>query len=210
MINVEVPWGGLSKLLLADGTKVWLNSGSVFTYPANFDVNKREVQLLGEGFFEVSSSDKPFIVKSNKCEVLVMGTIFNVKDYDHEPQTVVSLLEGSVKVRFDKAEKSDILLKPLKQVVFDGETIQEKSIENQDAFLWRDGYLVFDNTPFSEVMDATEKYFDVDIDVQNKTALSYHCTGKFLKSDGIDHLLKVLQKGADFNYKKKNNKIIIY
>ncbi len=99
MNTMSTPKGGQYKLTLADGTKVWLNAASSITYPTTFTKNTRKVTVTGEVYFEVAgNSSKPFIVKTYKDEIQVLGTQFNVNAYVDESTIKTSLIEGSVKV----------------------------------------------------------------------------------------------------------------
>jgi ferric-dicitrate binding protein FerR (iron transport regulator) len=207
MITIQAPAGGRTELQLADGSKVYLNGKTTFSYPASFDKGERVVSISGEGYFEVVKSETPFTVKSQRCEIRVYGTVFNVKDYEDESSSSVSLLEGSVSVSLNRQEH---LLCPDEMLVFDDLTCKKDSIDNPDIFLWREGYLVFDDAPFEEMIGSLEKYFDVKLQVRNPSIKAYRCTGKFLKSEGLEHILKVLKKTITFEYELSNNELLIY
>jgi ferric-dicitrate binding protein FerR (iron transport regulator) len=210
---VYVPAGGLSELQLPDGSVVHLNSRSTLWYPASFDKHKREVAISGEGYFEVVKGKIPFVVKSNRYEVTVLGTVFNINDYRYDGHSCISLIEGSVKVCLEDDKQPEEILRPNEHLIFDGQNYKRGEIDNHDIFLWRNGLLVFDDMPFHEMAGMLEKYFDVRFIIANTDLAVYRCTGKFLKREGIEHILKVLQKTADFKYRYNDNvknEIIIY
>jgi ferric-dicitrate binding protein FerR (iron transport regulator) len=210
MLTVQAPAGGRTELLLGDGSRVCLNGGTVFSYPVSFDRKKRAVEISGEGYFEVAKGKAPFTVRSNRCEITVQGTVFNVKDYAGNAVSLVSLIEGAVKVRLRDRAQPEMILCAGEQAVFDSLTFTKERIDSYDVFLWREGYLVFDDTPFEEMTGALEKYYDVTFEVSNPRLRAYRCTGKFVKAEGIEHILKVLRKGVDFSYRIESNRIIIY
>jgi ferric-dicitrate binding protein FerR (iron transport regulator) len=209
MLIVEAVAGDRAEFTLPDGTKVFLNENSRLTYPVSFKNKIRSVELSGEAYFEVTKSKTPFVVISNRCQIKVLGTVFNVKDYATENLSSVSLFEGSVKVMVKNEQKSELILTPNEQLVFNEETIEKHAIENADNFLWRKGIIHFDDVPFYEMVSALERFYDVKVIVKNPRILEYKCTGKFRKSEGIDHLLKVLQKNMDFKYHYSDDKTVI-
>ena len=110
MNTIKVPAGQRANLTLPDGTNVWLNARSEMRYPAVFTGNKREITLDGEAYFEVThNEDKPFVVQTNKCNVEVLGTKFNVEAYSDSEDFCTSLMEGSVRVS-DKGNPSESLV----------------------------------------------------------------------------------------------------
>jgi ferric-dicitrate binding protein FerR (iron transport regulator) len=143
----------------------------------------------------------PFIVKSNHYEVKVMGTAFNVHDYENETLSSVSLIEGAVQVQANDEAKQQIILKPGERISIDNQMLKKDNISNYDVFLWKEGLLIFDDNSLKEMMGAIERYYNVKLIVGNTKFLAYKCTGKFVKSEGIEHLLKVFQKNIDFTYK---------
>jgi ferric-dicitrate binding protein FerR (iron transport regulator) len=209
ILVVEAIAGDRAEFTLPDGSKVFLNESSRLTYPASFQSKIRSVELSGEAYFEVAKSEKPFVVHSNRCLIKVLGTVFNVKDYATENLSAVSLFEGSVKVQVMNEEKSELILSPDEQLVFNEKTIEKRTIENTDDFLWRKGIISFDDVPFCEMISSLERFYDVKVIVTNPRILEYKCTGKFRKSEGIDHLLKVLQKNMNFKYHYSDDKTVI-
>lgn len=199
---VLVPAGQRVQLVLEDGTKVWLNSNSSFTYPTSFGSKTREVELNGEGFFEVTpNARKPFIVKTKKYDVKVLGTTFNVYAYDHESSTFeTSLLNGSVDVCSKENEKNHIILKTKEKVSEVNGLLHKEVIDNLDRFRWKDGLICLDDVPFETLMRKFALYYDVRIKIDNSTVQDYRCTGKFRQSDGIEYALKVIQKDLKFNF----------
>lgn len=120
-----IPLGQKGQLILADGTKVWLNSGSTLRYPTDFSEGKRNVYLQGEAYFDVTHKvGNPFMVHTGNILVKVLGTSFNVKSYPGEDKVETTLIKGSVKLycNKDKAKKLIATLKPNQQATFDKES----------------------------------------------------------------------------------------
>ncbi|MCW0483968.1 FecR family protein [Gaoshiqia sediminis] len=211
MQTLHVPAGQRAEITLGDGTKVWLNAKTTLTFPNQFSGDTREVQLDGEGFFEVTTDkSKPFIVTAGEYNVKVWGTKFNLMAYAGTEVFETSLLEGAVEV-LKQGNSSGIMLKPDEQASLREDKIVVAPIRNMDHFVWREGILSFDNATFTELVNQLELYFDLTIEVKSRRALNYHCTGKFRTKDGVEHILKVLQLENKFSYTidDKRNKITI-
>jgi len=209
LLSIYAADGEQTEFVLPDGTKVYLNENTTLRYPAAFRKDTRNVELFGEAFFEVVKGEAPFIVQSARCNIKVLGTVFNVRDYGGAILSTVSLFEGSVKVEVNNSEKSEILLSPNEQLTFNEQMLEKGSIENPNDFIWRKGVIAFDDIPFHEMIGTLERYYDVKLIVTNPRILEHKCTAKFRRSEGIDQLLKVLQKNMNFDYHYTDNKTII-
>ncbi len=209
--TVIVPAGQRAELLLADGTKVWLNSRSTLKFPERFRKEARDVELDGEGYFEVTRKEgMPFTVHTSKYDVKVLGTEFNVRAYKEKGQFEASLLKGSVEV--SGADKSQaVRLKPDEQVSADGDRLVRSAIGDKDCFRWKEGLLCLDDESIGSLMEKLELYFDIDIVVRRPSLLKYRYTGKFRIDDGVEHILKVLRLKHRFTYSmdEGSNRIII-
>lgn len=198
---IMVPPGQRVQLTLGDGTKVWLNSKSTFTYPTSFGKNAREVELDGEGYFEVTKNEKaPFIVKTKKYTIKVLGTTFNVSAYHNKLSAFeTSLLEGAVDVSASDQTEWISLMPNEKVTEIDG-FLQKDTINNPEHLRWREGLICLDDEPFENLMRKFAVYYDIAIVINNPNVLKYKCTGKFKQTDGIEYALRVLQKDVKFKY----------
>jgi len=211
MQTLHVPAGQRAQITLADGTKVWLNAKTTLTFPNQFSDQFREVRLDGEGFFEVSANKlKPFIVKTEKYDVKVWGTKFNLMAYSRKEIFETSLLEGSVEV-LNSGGSNGVMLKPYEQISQKDNLLVRSSITQMNHFLWKEGIISFNDENFLEMVSKLELYFDLKINCSNDKILSYRCTGKFRTKDGVEHILKVLQLSNKFSFKvdDKQNTITI-
>ena len=211
--QIHVPTGQHVEIMLADGSKVWLNSGSTLTFPSKFNGKKRMVELDGEGFFEVKSDkEHPFIVSTSKYQVKAVGTSFNVYDYQDSPQFEAALLNGKVEVTTNAKKSSVVILTPNQRAALCQGVLKVKPIENTNNYLWRKGILYF-NEPLLEVFDKLQEYYDVEFQIRNTslTRKSPYCTGKFRAKDGLEHIIRVLKETNHFDYQidYENKKIII-
>lgn len=211
--QIHVPTGQHVEIMLADGSKVWLNSGSTLTFPSKFNGKKRMVELDGEGFFEVKSDkEHPFIVSTSKYQVKAVGTSFNIYDYQDSPQYEAALLNGKVEVTTNAKKSSVVILTPNQRAALCQGVLKVKPIENANNYLWRKGILYF-NEPLLEVFDKLQEYYDIEFQIRNSslTRKSPYCTGKFRAKDGLEHIIRVLKETNHFDYQidYESKKIII-
>jgi len=207
MQTIRVPAGQRAELTLADGTNVWLNAGSTLIFPNHFETGEREVSLDGEGYFDVKKDvQNPFIVKTGKSDIKVLGTEFNVLAYDKSSLFEVSLLNGAVDVLTNERV---IGLQPNEKLYLSGSRLVKEQIQNYDYLLWKDGLICFDDEPVDLVVSKLELYFDTQIIIENASFMKKKYTGKFRTKDGIEHILKVFQLKDDFIYEKDDEKNVI-
>ena len=199
--TVSVPAGQRAQITLADGTKVWLNAQSVLTYSSDFGRNERNVELDGEAYFEVAKNKEiPFNVNTEMNQVRVVGTHFNVCAYKGSHEFETTLVEGVVDVYAKGSE--ELLARLTKDEVFSsvGGKYKKVTLPSYDYLRWKEGLYCFDDAPFDILLGKLEKYYKVKIVVQNPKVLNYRCTGKFKEQDGVEHVLKVIQKDHKFKY----------
>lgn len=198
---ITVPAGQRAQIVLPDGSRVWLNSRSTLTYAANFGRSNRNVELDGEAYFDVTpNTSTPFFVHTENNKIKVVGTSFNVSAYKGSNEFETTLVEGIVDIY---SRESDRLLTRLTKDEFfaaHGNNYQKKYLHSYEFLRWKEGLYCFDDTPFRCILDKLEKYYNVDIAVECPRVLDYQCTGKFKEHDGIEHILKVIQKDHLFSY----------
>ena len=193
--------GQRAQITLADGTKVWLNSQSTLTYASNFGRQERNVLLDGEAYFEVSKNEKiPFFVNTETNKVRVVGTSFNVCAYNGSNEFETTLVTGIVDIYTLKGEKPITRLEKGEFFGLYNGKAQKKILPSYDYLRWKEGLYCFDDSPLSCMFSKLEKYYNVKITVNNPKLLDYHCTGKFKEQDGIEHILRVIQKDHKFTY----------
>ena len=148
--TIEVPKGSEFDLILSDGTRVWLNADSKLKYPVTFGSDKREVELEGEGYFEVTRDEtRPFRVVVEKQTVEVLGTEFNVDAYPEEKNTYTTLVSGKVKVDTDG---QTVILDPGMQSVVNDEKMYTRKVNVAEVISWRNGMFVLENHTLEEIM----------------------------------------------------------
>lgn len=192
--RLVVPRGGEYCVTLADGSTVWLNSGSELWYPTLFSGTDRKVVLKGEAYFKVAHNDKmPFIVEAGGCQVEVLGTEFNLCAYPDDENQTATLIQGKVKVNVIGGPDSETLL-PDMQFVYNTINRETKILQvNTDYYTaWRNGQFEFRNVPFGEFLRVVARWYNFNYKVLDTTLLDYHLTGSFLKSDNIEDLFRIL------------------
>jgi ferric-dicitrate binding protein FerR (iron transport regulator) len=212
MQHIYVPAGNRTSLTLPDGTLVWLNSNTTLSYSNVFAGNERIVELNGEAYFEVAKNNyKPFIAKTRKYNVEVLGTAFNLEAYDDKPDFVTTLFSGKVKLYNEQNEGETLLLNAGETAIL---TNHSFSVLNavSGSYKWREGLIVIENKSFEEIMHLFEKYFDHQIIIRNEKVKQLGYEGKLRIADGVDHALRVLQNDFRFTYKRDEDtkKIYIY
>lgn len=206
---VSAPAGNRSSILLPDGTHVWINANTTLQYPLAFSKTNREVKLNGEAYFEVVKDSKPFIVKTEKYDVEVLGTTFSVESYAGKENFQTVLYTGKVKL-FNAESLTDIFLNPGETAQLVGNSLSVYPTIDVNSYRWKDGLLFIENKAFADIMKLFEKYYNVQIVIENHEVYDLKYQGKLRISDGIDHALRVLQQDYFFKYKREENTNIIY
>ncbi|HBT86890.1 MAG TPA: FecR family protein [Porphyromonadaceae bacterium] len=166
IIEHIVPDGEIKQLILPDGSEVWLNAGSILLYPHDFSGSVRSLFLSGEATFCVEKDpERPFVVKTQYMHVEAIGTTFNVKSYADVGTTTVTLEVGSIRVEVNGKSNFSGLIQPNEQLVYDhrrGET-SKLQVDAKLASRWKEGYLVFKDAPFEEIIRTIERRFNMTI-----------------------------------------------
>lgn len=179
ILTKSTDWGQKLNLVLADGTEVFLNSGSTIKFPKRFDGDIRAVDLEGEAFFDVAENpDKPFVIRSGEVETTVLGTSFNVNTYSERNQVAVTVATGKVKVA---SKEKQIFLMPNEQGVFDkqSKSISKKKIDASTFLHWKDGIIHFEDAELSEVLETLERWYGVTFEVDNENIGDCHLTASY-------------------------------
>ena len=211
MQTISVPAGQRINITLPDGTNVWLNARTTIKYPIAFEKKIRHIVLDGEAYFDVAKDKKrPFIVQTDKCNLEVLGTKFNVDAYADKEEFETTLMEGSVKVTSQQNPQEQLVLAPdCKAYLYKGK-LKVAHVDDYNPYRWREGLICFKNESFASIMKEFEKYYGVNIQIRHNNALKYFFSGKFRQTDGIDYALRVLQKDIRFKYSRDDENQIIY
>ena len=200
---ITTPKGGQYQIMLADGTKVWLNAASSLRFPGAFNESSRVVELSGEAYFEVAKNQaKPFIVKTANNSIKVYGTHFNVMAYPDETVARTSLLEGSVSVSTGTVTS---MIKPGEQAVSnaDGRILVKEDINLRTVMAWKNGFFAFEDTGIEEVMRQVSRWYDVSVVYEGKVP-SKRLTGTLSRNVKASALVNMLSyTGVNFRIEEK-------
>jgi ferric-dicitrate binding protein FerR (iron transport regulator) len=206
--TLSTPTGGQYNIVLADGTKVYLNTVSSIKYPTHFNGDERVVELEGEAYFEVAKDkSKPFIVKSNNQSIEVLGTHFNVHAYSNESVIKTTLLEGSVAVTYKNLKS---ILKPGQQSnVADNFTkIKIKEVDTEATIAWKNGRFKFDDADLKTVMRQLERWYGIKVEYRGDVSDVKFNGGTFMNKN-LSEVLKVLEL-SDIKFKVEGKTVIVY
>ncbi|MFD2581541.1 FecR domain-containing protein [Pedobacter vanadiisoli] len=196
--TITTPSGGQYQVNLPDGTLVWLNAETKFSFPGHFNGKNREVELDGEAYFEVSKDkNHPFIVKSKKQEVEVLGTHFNINSYENSLSTKTTLLEGSVKVKGTGDEK---IIAPGEQSVLYGNTIEVNAVDPAFAIDWKNGEFRFKNEPLPSIMQKLSRWYGVQFVMNVRSERTPSFSGSVSRFDNISEVLKMLEETGNIKF----------
>ena len=206
--KLVVPYGKRSNLILADGTRVFLNSGTKVDFPTKFIGNTREITVNGEVYIEVKEdTSKPFIVHTSSMDIQVYGTSFNVTAYDDDLTKTIVLVEGTVGV---KAEGKETKLKPNRKLeIRDGE-ITEQTVDVSEYISWTKGVLKCNETPFSEILKKVGRYYNVEFENSPDVLLNDKTySGKLFLSNNLDSVMVSISVLSSTKYNREDNIIQI-
>ncbi|WP_256009537.1 FecR family protein [Desertivirga xinjiangensis] len=205
--TIATPKGSNYQVVLADGTRVWLNTNSSLTYPVAFTGAVREVQVTGEAYFEVARNEKkPFIVSTALSKVQVLGTHFNISAYP-QAKAITTLLEGSVKV---SAAAREVVIRPDQEatVISDGKGIFVQDVDAADAIAWRNGYFLFRDQNIKEVMETIAQWYDIEVEYQGDMA-DKKIGGTIARFKNIGKLLKTIELTGVVHFKIEGRRVIV-
>jgi ferric-dicitrate binding protein FerR (iron transport regulator) len=201
--TLSTPRGGQYNIVLPDGSKVWLNASSSLHFPTAFTGNTREVELVGEGYFEIAANkEKPFYVNVNGMQIEVLGTRFNVNAYANENAIKTSLLSGSVKIKMGNTSS---LLKPGQQGIVkkDHNDIEVAKVDVNEAIAWKNGLFQFDNADIKTIMRQISRWYDVEVAYEGKIP-DRRFEGKITREAQLSDVLRILElSGIKFSIQGK-------
>lgn len=200
---IATPKGGTYRIVLPDGTRVWLNAVSKLEYPAEFSADKRQVAVTGEAYFEVAEDkNKPFVVTSHGQTIHVLGTSFNVHAYADEGATVTTLVDGSLMVTSNdntNPSRSQVMLAPgEKSVQLDGRLDKQKAdIESETA--WKNGYFVLNQATMQTIASQISRWYNIEVECIDLPHQTF--SAEIPRSVKLSTLLEVIEASSDYQYK---------
>jgi len=210
--TVVTPKGGQYHVVLPDGTRVWLNAESKLRYPVYFSQKKREVELEGEGYFEVAKQEKngrriPFMVKTGAQQLEVLGTTFNIQGYGQEVTT--TLIEGKVRLGLGNTSR-EVLLQANDQAILRA-GMQQYDVRKVDpiyATAWKDGNFSFRKASIKDVMESVARWYDIDV-VYEAAVENSQFTGAISRFEQIDKLLQLIELTGSVHFTIEGRRVTV-
>jgi ferric-dicitrate binding protein FerR (iron transport regulator) len=234
---VEVPYGSKLTLTLPDRTRLWINSGSKVIYNNKFGIDNRNIEIIGEAYFDVAKNPKlPFIVHAGDVKIKALGTAFNVKAYPEEKRVETTLVHGTVEVEKDGVKKT-ILLKPSEKIVIinkeksslNGNLSQtepvnkkkinpvkdlpiemtiDKRIDTEKETAWKEGKLIFEREPLETLTVQLMRKYDVNFLFTDDRLKTYKFSGTF-NDLSLEQIMDAMKFSAPIDYEIIDKKVIL-
>ena len=208
--EITVPRGGEYKVTLSDGTRIWVNSESYIRFPVVFQGDERRIWVAGEVFLEVAKdAERPFIVNTEKLDVKVLGTRFNVRAYPDEKCVQTTLVEGCVQVDNSRGEVA--VLHPSEQLVYDVRdgNHEVREVDTELYVSWKDGVYVFVSQRLEDIMSLISKWYDVDVFYQNSAVKDMMFSGRLKRYENAEALLKVLERLGGVKFSVQGKTVVV-
>ena len=210
MNTVVVPRGIQFSVVMADGSKVWLNSDTKISFPSSFKGQKsRFVRIeYGEAYFEITSSKQnngqKFIVQNRKQEIEVLGTKFNVNAYPDKENLATTLVEGSVKI---SSGKRSLKLKPGQQSLVSNENFEVQQVNVWKYISWTQGKYAFNNERLDEIMQVVGRWYDVEVNFEQPAMRDLRFNGVLNKNQQLEELLEIFKTTNKANFELNGSSI---
>lgn len=202
------PRGKDFKVMLDDGTEVWLNAESSLVYPVRFTGGARTVELEGEAFFHVAKDEaRPFVVKSGGTEAHVLGTRFNFRAYAGEERHI-TLISGCVKVS-DPASANELVLQPGQDVLLGQKTLHPQEVDIDEYAAWTKGFFCFSEAPLTEIMKTLGRWYNLTVVFRDEAAMHYHFSFWASRKESPAQTLRRLNEVGKVEATLENGLIIV-
>lgn len=209
MNSIVTPMGGEYRLILSDGTKVWLNADSRLDFPAKFAGDRREVNASGEVYFEVAKdAEHPFVVNVKDMHIRVLGTSFNVSAYSDENVLSTTLVEGSVELKVDGIEQA-VRLEPGEQAALAGGQFLVRQVDTKLYTSWITDYFAFESESLERVLRKLSRWYRVDFKCDNQQMKEKFFTGNIPKYEDVQRVLEMIEMTTNITFKIEGSTIIV-
>ena len=209
--TLYVPKGGEYALVLADGSRIYLNSETKLIFPVRFTGDERKVELTGEAYFEIRRHKKPFIVQTSDMQIEVFGTSFNINAYRENTYTGATLVEGQVRIQTPNMP-SPVSLKPGENLNLDrlSNEISIKEVDTSIYTAWVKGEFIFRNHPLGDILDQLTRWYDFTVEYEDPAIRNMKFTGSVEKARTLDYLLDNIKSVTNIKYRNENGTIVLY
>lgn len=207
--TIIVPRGGEYRLILADGTSIWLNSDSELKFPVAFPGCQRKVYLNGEAYFQVAKdADKPFVVEVNSMNVEVLGTEFNINAYPSEYTIRTTLVNGKVKVS-DRKNGQNVVLRPDQQAEFSDGNLSVKEVDASAYTSWVHGKFYFEASSLESIAVQLQRWYDIDFFFTREDIKKYEFTGVIRRDYTANEMLRIIEKTTSVKFEIKGRTVVV-
>lgn len=207
--TVSAEKGQRAFVTLPDSTKVWLNSDTKISYPADYGMKERNVALMGEAYFEVAKNpDKRFIVETKGMQVEALGTAFNINAYKNDNKIIASLFSGSVRVSY---EDHVTILKPHESVKVDLLTrdfFQYEDNNMKDIALWRENEITFDGESLEEIAHIINRLYNTTIYIEDES-LKKECYIGTVRNNSLENFIDIINLTTPVVYENKGDTVFL-
>lgn len=207
--TLQTPKGRQVSITLSDGTKVWLNADSKLIYPLNFSAENRTVSLQGEGYFEVASQFTidpngqqrriPFVVHADDQKIEVLGTKFNIKNYENEGSIKTSLLTGAINIVTNTGK--NLLMKPDQEVVWNksNQNLHVRTVDARESIHWLDNMFSFQNASLQEIMNEIQRWYDIEVVVDVWPSDRFY--GQVRRTEPLSEVINMIEATSDLRFR---------
>lgn len=207
--TLRVPRGGEYKIVLDDGTEVWMNSASELRYPAHFTGDMRKVELVGEAYFHVAHDrEHPFVVVTRGVDVRVLGTSFNVSAYPDESAVTTTLVEGSVELDAEELGQA-VRLSPGEQGVWENRRMDVRQVNTKLYTSWIKDRFSFESEGLETVLRRLARWYNVDFRIENPEMKEKFFSGTIPKYEDVSKVLKMIEMTTNISFEIKDSVVII-
>ena len=205
--TIIVPRKGEYQLILADGSKVYLNSESRLRFPTRFEGKERRVYLEGEGFFQVAKdAAKPFIVHCEKYAVRVLGTTFNISAYRNDEVSMTTLVEGRVNI---ECGNTVVALTPGLMAAVADSKVTTREVNVESYISWTRDQFSFSEERLEDLLKKISRWYDVEIFFSNESVKKVRFTGAIVKFKPLDDLVRMIESTSQVRFSVKGKTIVI-
>ncbi|MDR0543916.1 MAG: FecR domain-containing protein [Odoribacteraceae bacterium] len=208
-VNIlRTPPGGEYRLVLADGTAIYLNAGTEIRYPVEFSGEERAVELSGEAYFEVTPGARPFVLRASGAAIRVLGTSFNVKAYAGQSRLVATLEKGAVEVTRGEDRR---VLSPGEQLIYNKEegTIETRKVDARFYTSWKDGCYYFEETPLEEILGTLSAWYEIRVAYMDESARKIAFTGLLNRYSDMNELLRMFEETQEVTLSVHGKDIVV-
>jgi len=212
--TIVTPMGGEYQLILADGTRVWLNAMSKIKYPALFQADERRVELEGEACFEVvKNQKKPFIVQTSRIDVKVLGTEFNVMAYSDEQAVQTTLVEGAVQVNVTEGGLviDSKIIAPNQQLHLNkiSNEVSVREVNASFATAWKNGRFVCNDENLEMIMRKLSRWYDLEVTFESRELKGLVYTVNLKKYDHCQSIFNIIEYTREVAFEVNGNKVFV-